>query len=80
MVLLLFIEESAAIMNDKEKPCQQQNAKRAPRRRNRLDFSSKDGANFRFLKSKVWNTTGFSSKAERVLILCCGAAIFHGSR
>jgi hypothetical protein len=64
-------------MDDKVKPCQQEIAKRAPRHWNRLDFSSKRRGKFRKTKSKFWNATGFSSKAGRVVIPACGAAILH---
>lgn len=53
-------------MDDKEKPCQQENAKRAPRHWNRLDFPSKGQGNFGKTISKFWNAPGFSSKAEQV--------------
>jgi hypothetical protein len=62
MVLLLFIEESERIMNDKEKPCQQQIAKRAPRRWNRLAFPSKDGP-FSQNRNQIFGT-GRTSKVS----------------
>jgi hypothetical protein len=51
-MLFLFIEENAAIMNDKEKPCQQEIVKRAAALWNRLDSPSKDGR-FRKIEIKI---------------------------
>jgi hypothetical protein len=77
--VLLFIEENAAIMNDKEKPCQQI-LKNAPRILGTGWTSQVRTADFGKSKSKFWNQTGLSSKPEHLVIPGCGAAIFHGSR